>query len=143
MMKKIIILLLLLLGILFPDPKWVPLYIGSDKFNVEIADTGEKRLRGLMFRKHIPENSGMLFVFDREEIQGIWMKNTLISLDLIFMDENRQVINIISNVPPCKTQPCPVYRSAGPAKYVLELRGERLKSLDLNVGDTVFFVLEK
>jgi uncharacterized membrane protein (UPF0127 family) len=143
MMKIKILLLLLNAVFLFSNPKWIPLYIGSEKFTVEIADTVEKRIKGLMFRKNIPQNYGMLFVFEREEIQGFWMKNTVINLDIIFLDKDKRVVHIISNVPPCQKEPCPVYRSARPAKYVLELRGERLKSLDLKVGDLIFFVLEK
>lgn len=140
-MKKLILFLLAGSVLILSKPKWIPLFIGSEKLMVEVADTVEKRVRGLMLRKDIPENYGMLFVFDREEIQGIWMKNTLISLDIIFLDKNRQVINIVSSAPPCKTNPCPVYQSARPAKFVLELRGGRLKGLDLKAGDRIFFIL--
>jgi uncharacterized membrane protein (UPF0127 family) len=140
-MKKAVLLVILGCGFLFSNPEWIPLYIGSERFMVEIADTVESRAKGLMFRKNIPENYGMLFVFEREEIQAFWMKNTLTSLDIIFLDKHKRVINMIPNVPPCQADPCPSYQSVRPAKYVLELRGGRLNGLDLKVGDVIFFIL--
>mgnify|MGYP003944607301 CR=1 FL=1 len=119
----------------------IPLYIGETKFTVEIADTHEKQLRGLMFRKSIPGDYGMLFVYNDEQIRGFWMKNTLVHLDLIFLDKNKQVVDMILNVPPCKADPCQTYASDKEAQYVIELRGRRAKELNLKIGDTVFFIL--
>lgn len=121
--------------------KFIPLYIGSEKFTVEIADTLEKQMLGLMFRKSIPDDFGMLFVHDDEDIRSMWMKNTLIRLDLIFLDKNRQVVDMFINVPPCKADPCDSYISRKPAQYVLELRGNRASELGLKMGDVIFFVL--
>lgn len=121
--------------------KFIPLYIGSEKFTVEIADTLEKQMLGLMFRKSIPDDFGMLFVHDDENIRSMWMKNTLVRLDLIFLDKNRQVVDMFINVPPCKDDPCDSYISRKPARYVLELRGNRASELGLKMGDVIFFVL--
>ena len=96
-----------------------------------------------MFRKSIPDNYGMLLVFDNEGIQGIWMKNTLIHLDIIFLNKKRQIMEIFYNVPPCKKEPCESYVSKSPTKYVLELRGKRAKELNVKTGDTIFFILNK
>lgn len=122
--------------------RMLPLYIGSEKFTVEIADTMEKQLRGLMFRKSVPDDFGMLFVHDGEGYRSIWMKNTLVHLDLIFLNRHKQVVDIYFNVPPCKKEPCESYVTRVPAQYVLELRGNRAKELNIKIGDTIYFTLE-
>lgn len=134
--------MLLLSHFIFAQATFIPLYIGPEKFTVEVADTLEKQLLGLMFRKSIPDDFGMLFVHEGEDTRSMWMKNTLLHLDLIFLDKNKQVVDIYTNVPPCKRDPCESYVSRKPAQYVLELRGNRVKELNLKVGDSVFFVLQ-
>lgn len=121
------------------DIKWLPLFIGKVKFIVEVADTQEKWITGLMFREKIPDNFGMLFVSDIETEHSFWMKNCKVHLDIIFIDANKQVINIHPNVPPCIDEPCPSYPSTRPARYVLELRGNRAKELNLKPGDIISF----
>jgi uncharacterized membrane protein (UPF0127 family) len=127
----------------YSEIKTIPLYIGSEQFVVEIADTREKQVRGLMFREFVPDDYGMLFVHGEEEYRSIWMKNCKVHLDLIFLDANKQIINMYINVPPCKKEPCESYESRRPAKYVLELRGNRANELKLKPGDTIFFILDK
>lgn len=128
---------------LFCNPKnkikMIPLYIGNNKFTVELADTSEKWMMGLMYREKIMDNFGMLFISDSEEYHSFWMKNCKIHLDIIFLDNYKQVINIHANVPPCTTEPCATYPSLRPAQYVLELRGNRAKELNLKPGDTISF----
>ena len=92
------------------------------KINVEIADDNEKRIKGLMFRERLDNDAGMFFIFDNEEYQTFWMKNTLIPLDIIFIDKNFKITNI-ENAVPCKQEPCTLYRSVKPAEYVLEVNG--------------------
>lgn len=140
-------LVILLPGLLSPvaaasedDLKLIPLYIGSEKFTVEIADTPEKQITGLMYRENIPDNYGMLFIHDDEDYRSFWMKNCKVSLDIIYLDNNKQIINMHIDVPPCKREPCPTYQSDKPARYVLELRGNRAKELNLKPGDTIFFI---
>jgi uncharacterized membrane protein (UPF0127 family) len=149
-LRILAILLLALPGLFYlypsssgPDIKIIPLYIGSQKFTVEIADTPEKQVTGLMYRESIPGDFGMLFIYGNEDYRGFWMKNCLVSLDLIYLDRHKQVIDLHLNVPPCKKAPCKTYRSEQPAQYVLELRGNRAKELNLKLGDTVFFILPK
>lgn len=127
----------------YPEIKTIPLYIGSEQFVVEIADTSEKQLRGLMFRESIPDDYGMLFIYGEEGYRSMWMKNCKVHLDLIFLDADKQIINMYINVPPCKKEPCGTYESKRPAKYVLELRGNRANELKLKPGDTIFFILDK
>ena len=135
-----VLAMVLVCSYLYSGIKMIPLYIGETKFTVEIADTHEKQLRGLMFRKSIPGDYGMLFVYNDEQIRGFWMKNTLVHLDLIFLNKHKQVVDMILNVPPCEADPCQTYASDKKAQYVIELRGNRAKELNLKVGDTVFFI---
>jgi uncharacterized protein len=86
---------------------------------IEIADTPEARIRGLMERWSLPDLHGMLFIFDSPEVQRFWMHNTPLSLDMIFVDENRRVLNIAESTTPMSKQ---TYASRGPAKYVVEVR---------------------
>jgi uncharacterized membrane protein (UPF0127 family) len=82
----------------------------------------------------------MLLVFDDENIQGIWMKNMRVALDIIFLNKEKQIIEIFHNVPPCKADPCESYVSKRPAKYVLEIKANRSRQLGIQPGDTIFFV---
>jgi uncharacterized membrane protein (UPF0127 family) len=140
-MKKIGVLFMLVAVLIPAADHFIPLFIGSKKIIVEVADTHDSRRKGLMFRESIPEDYGMLFVFEDEQIQGMWMKNTLIRLDIIFLSHERQVIDIYSDVPPCRSDPCDTYVSSRPAKFALELRGGKARVLKLKMGDTLFFVL--
>ena len=102
-------------------------------FNVELADTKEKRGRGLMFRKYLGLNSGMLFVFPNEEEVSIWMKNTIINLDIIFISEKKIIIDLIENASPMSEK---IY-TARNTKYVLEINAGLVKSLDINIVDKI------
>jgi uncharacterized membrane protein (UPF0127 family) len=121
----------------------IPLYIGSEKFTVEIADTVEKQVKGMMFRKNVPDDFGMLFIYNVEDYHGYWMKNCLVHLDIIYLNKGKQVVDIYINVPPCKEEPCKTYVTRVPAQYVLELRGNRSKEIKLKIGDSIFFMLDK
>lgn len=105
----------------------------AEKFNVEIAKTIEQKEQGLMYRTSLAEDQGMLFVFDDVVSRSFWMKNTLISLDMIFLGENQTVVEIKENVPPCKTDPCGIYTSV-PAKSVLEIGGGLARKKQVHVG---------
>ena len=88
---------------------------------VEIAADPETRARGLMFRPSLSDDRGMLFLFPATDVQSFWMKDTLIPLDIVWLDEQGRVVDIEANVPPCKADPCPSYTPDGPAVYVLEI----------------------
>ena len=90
------------------------------ELTVEMADTYAKKARGLMFRKSLGEDEGMLFVFDKPGKYGFWMVNTSIPLDLIFIDENKTVVDI-AQMEPCGIRNCPVYIPLAEALYVLEV----------------------
>ena len=106
------------------------------KINVEIADDNQERMEGLMFIEHLIENNGMLFVFQNEEQQTFWMKNTLIPLDMIFIDENFKIVDIKYAVP-CDKDPCRLYESSNPAKYVLEVNGNFTNRKNIKIGNLV------
>jgi YVTN family beta-propeller protein len=102
---------------------------------VEVPDDREEFARGLMFRNHLPWNAGMLFAFNEEEPRRFWMKNTLIPLDMIFLDSSFKIIDIKENVPPCKQEDCPTYPSREPAQYVLEVNSGFAQEKGVKIGD--------
>ncbi len=105
-------------------------------FKVEIADDDASRTRGLMFRRDLPADQGMLFIFPDEEMRGFWMKNTYISLDILYFDSQLRLVSMHQRVPPCGDAPiCPSYPSLGPAKYVLELNAGVARRLGAQPGD--------
>lgn len=104
---------------------------------VEIADEPQERNTGLMFRESLDQNSGMFFVFEREDRLSFWMKNTLIPLDMLFIDENFEIVEIKEFVPPCLDDPCPNFPSSKPAKYVLEVNGGFVEKNNIKVSDKI------
>ena len=96
--------------------------VGGRTFEVEIADTVAKRQMGLMNRTEMPEGKGMLFVFEEPGMYRFWMKDTLIPLDIIWLDENYKVITQVT-APPCEADPCPKFGPEAPASFVLEVAG--------------------
>ncbi|MFW5926726.1 MAG: DUF192 domain-containing protein [Wenzhouxiangella sp.] len=116
---------------------WVE--VEGKRFYVEIADDDESRARGLMFRDELADNRGMLFIFRQERPRSFWMKNTRIPLDIIYLDGDLRVVSISADTPPCRSRTgrCPGYRSAGPARYVLEINAGQAEALGLARGDRV------
>ncbi len=110
-------------------------------FRLEVAKTEKQWLKGLMFRKYIPENGGMLFLYPKEGYYAIWMKNCYIPLDLIWLDSKGRIIYFVNNAVPCQEEPCPVYQPIMKAKYVIEVNAGTIKKLGLKVGDRVSFIL--
>jgi YVTN family beta-propeller protein len=102
---------------------------------VEVTDDLEESMRGLMFRIHLPWNAGMLFPYSDEEPRTFWMKNTLIPLDMIFIDSSSKIVEIKENVPPCEQEECPTYPSVEPAQYVLEVNAGFVQEKGVKVGD--------
>ena len=91
---------------------------GTWVIDVELARTPEERARGLMWRRDLPQDHGMLFLFEEERVQSFWMHNTLIALDMIHLDQDRSVVGVVAHAEPRTDTP----RSTGkPARYVLEV----------------------
>jgi uncharacterized membrane protein (UPF0127 family) len=101
---------------------------------IEIADTPETQMKGLMGRNTLDDSSGMLFVFDRQEPQKFWMKNTPVSLDIIFAGGDGCIVNIVESTTPMSNQR---YRSKGPVKYVVEVRAGFVKRFQLNTDTCI------
>ena len=91
-------------------------------FHVELATDDQTRGQGLMFRDRVREKTGMLFLFPTSQPLSFWMKNTIIPLDIVFMDETGRVVDVQFDVPPCRADPCPGYpANAVMGRYVLEV----------------------
>jgi hypothetical protein len=114
----------------------------SHCFSVELAKTDAEREKGLMNRTELDKNKGMLFIFDKEGIYPFWMKNTLIPLDMIWIDGSGKVVFIAQNVQPCKTLICPVTVPSASAKYVLEINAGISKEFGIKTGDEVKLNIE-
>lgn len=106
------------------------------KLEIEIADNDFEHQTGLMYRKKMKTNRGMLFVFNKSEMKSFYMKNTLIPLDIIFIDHNKQIINIAKETTPLSEQS--VY-SDSPAHYVLEINAGMSEKWNLKKGDFIAF----
>ncbi len=100
------------------------LKIANKTLIVEVADNLEKSARGLMYRKNLNENEGMLFIFDSEEPRSFWMKNTFIPLDIGYFNAQRELIDIQTMEPATSEMQTniPTYPSKGPAQYALEVQ---------------------
>jgi uncharacterized membrane protein (UPF0127 family) len=105
------------------------------KVRVEVADNVFERARGLMYRKALGANRGMLFIYPEEQRLSFWMKNTLIPLSIAFIDSERRVVDI-QDMKPLDDEP-PSYVSADPAQYALEVNRGFFKKRGVKVGDRV------
>lgn len=114
---------------------------GGARIYAEVADTPQQRAEGLMYREHLADDRGMLFTFTQAQPWVFWMKNTRIPLDIIWMDEKKQIIHMEQNVPICTRtdDSCPQYRPNNEALYVLELAGGRAEKLRLERGSKLQF----
>jgi len=105
---------------------------GSHTFTIEIADDREERARGLMHRRELARDAGMLFVYDRPQETAFWMKNTPLPLDILFADEHGVIISIARRTTPFSTRDIP---SGGPVLGVLEINGGLSDELGVTEGD--------
>ena len=107
---------------------------GVHVFSVEMATTDKERETGLMYRKELPDGKGMLFDFSPERQISMWMKNTFISLDMIFIRADGRILRIAENTEPQSTK---IISSGGPAKGVLEVIAGTAKKYGIAPGDRV------
>jgi uncharacterized membrane protein (UPF0127 family) len=106
------------------------------KIDIEIADSDGERQQGLMYRTQMEDSQGMLFIFPETEMQSFWMKNTLISLDILFVNENMEIVTIQKYAQPKSEQSL---RSTKPAKYVIEVNAGFCDRYQVSEGDLVKF----
>jgi hypothetical protein len=107
---------------------------GEQEFSVEIVREEKDRNRGLMYRRKMARDRGMLFDYDPPQPVSFWMKNTYIALDIIFIGGDGRIITIAENTTPLSLAPIP---SGGAARGVLEINGGLSKKLGIKVGDRV------
>jgi len=113
---------------------------GVHVFAVEVADTDAERAKGLMFRNHLAEGRGMLFDFRREQDVAMWMQNTYIPLDMLFVRGDGRILRIAENTEPLSTRIIP---SGGPVRAVLEVIAGTARKLGIAPGDRVAFPIFK
>ena len=107
---------------------------GVHLFAIEIAVTDEERARGLMYRRSVPDSYGMLFDFKRDQEVTMWMRNTYVSLDMIFIQSDGRIRRIAENT---ETESDKIISSGGPVRAVLEVVGGTAKKLGIEPGDRV------
>ena len=107
---------------------------GVHLFAVEIAVTDEERARGLMYRRSVPESYGMLFDFKRDQDVSMWMRNTYVSLDMIFIQSDGRIRRIAENT---ETESDKIISSGGPVRAVLEVVAGTAKKFGIAAGDRV------
>jgi uncharacterized membrane protein (UPF0127 family) len=120
--------------VVFPD---------GTRVSVEVAGTPAARERGLMFRTQMAPSEGMVFVFEEVGFYPFWMKNTLIPLDMIWVDPQFRVVHVAHSVPPCKADPCPSFppppSPRGDALYVVETVSGFARQHGVKAGDQLTF----
>lgn len=116
-------------------PHHAKLHINNQTLNVEVVSSDFDRMKGLGNRKELAKDTGMLFIFDSEDIHGIWMRDMQFPIDILWLDKNMQVIAMKENVSQW-TYPLMFYPNK-PAKYVLEINAGAAKRYDIKVGDVV------
>ncbi|HVN86314.1 MAG TPA: DUF192 domain-containing protein [Candidatus Binatia bacterium] len=107
------------------------------RIRVELATTPAAQAQGLMYRHELASDAGMLFIFPTDSVLHFWMKNTLIPLDMLFIDRDRRIVGIVEHAHPMSTEPVGPDQ---PARYVLEVNGGFAAQHRIAVGSTVEFV---
>ena len=118
-----------------PTAELIPIRVGGIEIRVELADEPAERQTGLMFRESLAENQGMLFAYPEERTLGFWMKNTLIPLDIAYIDREGRIVDIKQMEP----QSSETHNSAAPAMYALEMNQGWFEANGIRVGDVIEF----
>ncbi|WP_446810312.1 DUF192 domain-containing protein [Methylomonas sp. 2BW1-5-20] len=104
---------------------------------VAIAANESEREQGLMFRQELAGDQGMLFIYPDQARRGMWMKNTLLALDVVFLSGEGYIVALLKNLQPCRKDPCRIYDSKASARYMLELNAGFIDKHGLKVGQKV------
>jgi hypothetical protein len=143
--ELIILILTILVIILFlifrKSSKLINVKIGDTTVRAEIADTFLTRMKGLMFRKNMPENEGMLFIFDKEDYYSFWMMNMSMPIDMIWINSGKEVVDITKNAQPCRIS-CQSYQPKEKVLYVLEVNANFVDRHEIKIGSKTEFDLE-
>lgn len=119
------------------EPRGTVYLPGGRSLSVEVADTPAKQARGYMFRKSVPEGEGMIFLMAEYDIHSFWMKNCLVPLDIIWLDEDWRVVHVAESVPPCEGDVCPPVVPMHKSRYVLEVAAGTSGGLGLARGAVI------
>ncbi len=151
--KRIIFLVLMALllisgAMLFNAPKRTEIievrFPSGAKLQAEVADTPEKLLFGLAFRESLSEDGGMIFLFEQSGLHKVWTKGFQFPVDLIWVDESKQIVHVKEGVEPCLEDPCPWH---GPppenARYVIEANKGFIEKAQAVVGEELIFALRR
>ena len=140
-----LLLLALPLATAGEPPAVIPLTLPSGKvLQTEVMIKDEDRAMGLMFRPSLPLDHGMLFLFERPDFRGIWMKNCKFPIDILWLDAEHKIVHLAEKVPPCTAKVdanCEVYYPIARASYVVELNAGQARREKALVGSTVTFKL--
>lgn len=118
--------------------------LGGEQVEIEVAYTIAEQSQGLMYRKSMPDNHGMLFVYDEPKMMSFWMKNTLIPLSIAFIDRNGVIVNIEDMKPsPGPYDPVARYSSKKPCVYALEMNLGWFQKHGIEAGDTIQLPLDQ
>ena len=146
MKKYVFIIFLILITTVYAEEQYKTFGHGKVVFfeqdltiEVEVATTEKQRTRGLMFREYLAPNKGMLFVFEQEVIQNVWMRDTLIPLDIVFISAKGKIVSIIKDLQPCVNEICDIYSSTKRAKYMLEVNQGMVDRKDISVNQMLIF----
>lgn len=115
----------------------VAIQIGTGHISAKIANTEDQRQKGLMYVTNLPENEGMVFLFDREGYYGFWMKNMHVPLDMIWVDSKEKVVDITPNATVCVRDSCPFYKPRTKASTVIEVNAGWAAKNNVKIGDQV------
>ena len=113
--------------------------IKEKPFLMEIAKTSEERKLGLMYKESLDSNKGMIFIYNKEKKHPFWMKNTMIPLDIIWLNKSKKVVYISKNTQPCKQNDCLRIKPNRISIYVLEINANLSDKLGLSIGDLIEF----
>lgn len=116
------------------EPLTIVTKAGRHQFKVEVMRTDAERGQGLMFRRHMAADRGMLFDFEKDQPVFMWMKNTYLPLDMLFIDRRGQIVNIAENTEPLSEE---TIASQGPVRAVLEVNAGTARKLGIRAGDLV------
>jgi hypothetical protein len=144
--KKFLVALLLLLiiagvvGYSLSQPKSIHILIAGVVLTVEIAETATSQEKGLSGRSSLPNDHGMLFVFDHQDYWGFWMMDMRFSLDIIWFNSDRQAIFVEQALAPCTPQKCPILTPNVKATYVLEVNAGFVAAHQITLGTPFVFL---
>lgn len=124
------------------SPKQNQVCFQDNCFEVELATTPKQWTQGLMYQKSLEQNKGMLFIFQDIGKHAFWMKNTLIPLDIIWLNANQKIVYIYKNAQPCQVSNCPTINPDTKSKYVLEINAGKVDEIGLRVGNKSDFIID-